>query len=449
MNQDTKRTIRIGALVTASALILMVFLFLVGTEQRIFSSKNRYRAQFRSASGLATGNPVQLSGVTVGTVEGIYLPRDPKNEKVQVRISVEKIYSERIRLDSRARVKKLGLIASDAYIDITPGSPEQPLLPPGSLIPTMEGADVDALIASGEDLVDNFVQISHSLKNVLNRIDHGEGLLGELTVDPQGGQKLTDSLRATLNRTNALLNQAQSGRGVVGRLLYDDAYASELTTSLSSSARSLQAILGDVQQSFESGEGALPALISDPQGRARINELVENLRLASENIAAFSAGLREGEGIVPRLINDREYGDTVLQEFHGLVARLNAIAQKIDEGEGSAGKLISDPSLYESVNDILIGINESRLLRYLIRNRQAAGIDKRYETVTGSGESSGKTPEAELPPAKTLPEAAPPPPPVDEQPPAVESQPAPPAPEETPPPATSTAPPSEPEPPPA
>jgi hypothetical protein len=53
---------------------------------------------------------------------------------------------------------------------------------------------------------------------------------------------------------------------------------------------------------------------------------------------------------------------------------------KVNRGEGTAGKLISDPSVYESVNDILIGINESKLLRWLIRNRQQSGIQKRYDT---------------------------------------------------------------------
>jgi len=53
---------------------------------------------------------------------------------------------------------------------------------------------------------------------------------------------------------------------------------------------------------------------------------------------------------------------------------------RINRGEGTAGKLISDPSVYESVNDILIGINESKLLRWLIRNRQQSGIQKRYDT---------------------------------------------------------------------
>ena len=379
MSRDNRRTLRIGLLVTAALAVLAFFIFFIGSEQNIFSKKYGYKVQFRSAAGLAVGNPVQLSGVTVGVVEDIYLPRDPARQKVDIRIAIDRKYHERVRLDSRARVKKLGLIAADSYVDITPGSPSQPILPPGSLIPAMDGTDVDALIASGEDLVDNFVQISHSLKNVLARIDAGEGLLGELTVEPEGGQRLTDTLMSTLNRTNSVLTQVQSGRGVMGRLLYDDAYAAELTSSLQSSAQSLQSVLANVQSGFESGEGVLPALLNDPAGRQRVDALVENLRVTSENLATFSAGLKEGEGLVPRLINDKEYGQEVLDEFRGLVVRLSEIARKVEEGEGTAGRLITDPTVYEAINDILIGINESRMLRFLIRNRQAAGIEKRYE----------------------------------------------------------------------
>ncbi|HUP65836.1 MAG TPA: MlaD family protein [Thermoanaerobaculia bacterium] len=392
MNKETSRTLKIGILVTASLVILMIFLFFIGSEQRIFSRKHRYQVQFRSAAGLATGNPVQLAGVTVGVVEDIYLPIDPSRQRVDIRISVEKKYAERIRLDSRARVKKLGLIAADSYIEITMGNPQQPALPPGSLIPALEGTDVDALIASGENLVDNFVQISHSLKNVLSRVDRGEGLLGELTTDPEGKQRITDTLMQTLNRTNSVLNQVQSGRGVMGRLLYDDAYAAELTASINDSARSMRAVLSELQTSLESGEGVIPALLNDPAGRERVDQLVENLRLSSENLRLFSEGLRTGEGLVPRLVNDREYGDEVLEEFRGLIARLSEIARKIEEGEGTAGRLISDPSMYEAVNDILIGINESRMLRYLIRNRQAAGIEQRYDAAVEVEESEPVTP---------------------------------------------------------
>jgi hypothetical protein len=83
--------------------------------------------------------------------------------------------------------------------------------------------------------------------------------------------------------------------------------------------------------------------------------------------------------LVPRLLNDKAYGDEALNEFTALVKQLNAVVTKLNNGEGTAGRLISDPSLYESVNDILIGINESKLLRWLIRSRQQAGIEKRVE----------------------------------------------------------------------
>jgi len=107
-------------------------------------------------------------------------------------------------------------------------------------------------------------------------------------------------------------------------------------------------------------------------------ELAENLRLTSSNLAEFSASFKTGQGLVPRLLNDKEYADQAMTEFGGLVKQLNEVVGKINNGKGTAGKLITDPTVYESINDILIGINESKLLRWLIRNRQQSGIEKRY-----------------------------------------------------------------------
>ena len=90
-------------------------------------------------------------------------------------------------------------------------------------------------------------------------------------------------------------------------------------------------------------------------------------------------------------IHLEQYGDQALSEFTLLVQQLNETVRKINNGEGTAGKLIADPSVYESINDILIGINESKLLRWLIRNRQQSGIEKRYdEQKTGAPVIPGK-----------------------------------------------------------
>ncbi|HET7712357.1 MAG TPA: MlaD family protein [Thermoanaerobaculia bacterium] len=398
-----QNTFRVGLLVAVTFAVLMVFVFFIGSEQKVFAKKNEYDVNLDNATGLAEGNPVKISGVTVGVVRDIRLPRDPKQREVQIQLMVDRKYEERIRGDSRARLKKLGLLAGDSYIDITPGSPRFDVLEPGSIIPAQRQANVDQLISSGEDLVDNFVAISHSLKNILTRVDRGEGLLGEITSSPQTKQRLTDTFLTTLNKTNAALSHIERGRGVVGRLIYDDKYGAQLTDSISSSAASLQVVATSVQRSFESGSGALPALLSDAEGKRRVMELVENLRVTSENLAAFSTSMRSGEGVIPRLLNDKVYGDQALAEFTLLVQQLNETVRKINSGEGTAGKLVTDPSVYESINDILIGINESKLLRWIIRSRQQKGIEKRVEEqrkvpATASPLSSKVAPPIDTPP---------------------------------------------------
>jgi len=378
--------------------VLMMFLFFIGSEQKIFSRKNEYKVRLDTVAGLAEGNPVKISGVTVGVVKDIYLPRDPRKKDVDITLMVDSKYSDRIRADSRARMKKLGLLSGDSYIDISPGSPRFDPLEPGSLIPAARQTNVDQLISSGEDLVDNLVQISYSMKNILARVDRGEGLIGELTSTPETKQRITETFLATLNKTNSILSHVESGKGLVGKLVYDDKYADQLTTSLAQTASSLQVVSANIQHSFDTGQGTLPALLSDPDGKKKVLELVENLRVTSANLATFSNSMQNGQGLVPRLLNDKQYGDQALSEFVMLVHQLNDAVGKLSNGQGTAGRLINDPSVYESINDILIGINESKMLRWMIRNRQERGIEKRIEI-------QQKTP----PPPVTKSEAAPPP----------------------------------------
>ncbi len=379
MVRNRDRSIRVGLLVGGALLVLMTFLFFIGSEQKIFARKNEYNVQLENVSGLAEGNPVRMSGVTIGVIKDIFLPHDPHMKNVRIQLMIDRKYADRVRGDSRARLKKIGLLTGDTYIEITPGSLKFAVMEAGSVIPAQKQTNVDQLISSGEDLVDNLVQISYSMKNILARVDRGEGLIGELTSSPETKQRLTDTLLATLNRTNAMLGHIESGKGVVGKFIYDDKYAEELSLSIAAGAQSLRAVATNVQQAFDTGDGMVPALLHDPEGKRKIYELVDNLRTTSANLAAFSSTLQSGQGIVPRLLNDKQYGDQALTEFTTLLQQLNDTVHKINNGEGTAGKIIADPSIYESINDILIGINESKLLRWLVRNRQQTGIQKRYD----------------------------------------------------------------------
>jgi hypothetical protein len=93
----------------------------------------------------------------------------------------------------------------------------------------------------------------------------------------------------------------------------------------------------------------------------------------------------------------------VAGDIEQVVERVDRLSVEVTQGEGTLAQLIRDPSVYQSINDILIGINESRVLRWLIRNRQGAGIDRRYEDAVEAGEvpplPPGPEPVGDQPPA--------------------------------------------------
>ena len=58
-----EKTIRVGLLVSASLLVLMIFVFFIGSEQKIFSRKNEYKVRLDNVTGLAEAVSVAPAGV--------------------------------------------------------------------------------------------------------------------------------------------------------------------------------------------------------------------------------------------------------------------------------------------------------------------------------------------------------------------------------------------------
>lgn len=401
------REIRVGLVVFVALAVLAVAIFLIGEKRNLFSSKHRYYIDFLSVSGLKAGNPVQLNGVDVGSVEAVVLPEDPAVEQIRVWIEVDAKYGERIRSPrvtgpgavearvpgeaSQARIKTLGLLG-DKYIEVTSGAPEFPIIPSGGEIPSAQPTDVDQLIASGEDVMDNVVEISASLSEILGRMERGEGLLGDLTMDSPSGRRLRDSLVGTSESLERISHRIETGEGPLPRLIGDREMADQLARSLDR----FESILASVEQ----GQGLLPGLLNDPSTRQRFDQTLATLQQVAQDLHGFTADLETSDALLPRLVNDEQYGREITEEVRQIVDRLSAVSEQLTSGEGTAGRLIYDPEIYEAVNDIIVGVNESRVLRWLLRNRQKKGIDKRYEETVEEMEGQGQTP----PPLDRLPE---------------------------------------------
>lgn len=387
MPPEQGASVRVGLLVITALVFLVGGVFLIGEQNSLFRSKLRYDVRFSSVGGLQEGNPVQLNGVHVGTVHAVVLPENPGARGLIVTVEIDARYRERIREDSQARIKTLGLLG-DKYIELTSGSPQAAIVPDGGEIATAEATDVDRLLATGEDVAENIVSISTSLKGILERMERGEGMLGELMKSRQPGEPgLADTLTGINEAVNALTEGFKTGGGPVPRMLHDEELGNQVASMLARFER--------LAAELETGEGPIQALLRDTGLRDRLVKSVENLEQATGELRNAARAFEDGEGLLPRLLNDAALAESMTREIQQLLERLNTLTGKLTEGEGTVAKLLDDPSIYEALNDVVIGIDESKMLRWLIRNRQKAGIKKRFR----DQQSESPTADESLPPS--------------------------------------------------
>ncbi|HSS44550.1 MAG TPA: MlaD family protein [Thermoanaerobaculia bacterium] len=395
------RRFRVGIVVLIALVAVMVSIFTIGRRANLFRKKFPYETRFDSASGLVTGNPVRLNGVNVGTVLEVVLSGDPADRTVRVVYDVDRRAAPRLRKGTHASIKTIGLLG-DKYIELEGGTAEEPVVEIGGEIPPAPGAGIEKLLEGGGDLVPDLAAIARSLKNILVRTEQGKGFLGALTSEGEESARLGNSLHATLVSLNTILKKVETGHGLAGKLLADDRYGRETGESLQAAIHSIQSVFRKIDESLRTNTGAIPALLSEPEGKKKVYALVDNLSAAALSLARVTESLEKGDGTIPLLLRDEKLGKEFTNNLRNFSRSLDSIGRKLDEGKGTAGRLINDPSLFDAANHLVVGVNQSSLLRALIRNRQKAGIKKDYdETVRKQTERVSNEPEETAQPTPT------------------------------------------------
>ena len=60
-----------------------------------------------------------------------------------------------------------------------------------------------------------------------------------------------------------------------------------------------------------------------------------------------------------RLIDDRAYGDRLLAKLDRAIEDLASVVAKLDRGEGTLGKLVNDPALYDESKGLVHDMRSS------------------------------------------------------------------------------------------
>src|SRR5215216_5353712 len=107
MEVITKQKVKIGLFVLCGLIILLSFVFFIGSKKNMFTKTFRVFGTFHNAGGLQTGNNVLFGGVNVGTVEDITILSDTM---VRVNLIIQSKMSKFITKDAIATVGSDGLM---------------------------------------------------------------------------------------------------------------------------------------------------------------------------------------------------------------------------------------------------------------------------------------------------------------------------------------------------
>jgi phospholipid/cholesterol/gamma-HCH transport system substrate-binding protein len=155
----------------------------------------RARAEFSQVGGLEPGATVRLSGIDAGVVEGLVPPVRP-GDPVGVMLRLDAKLKPLIRADAIARVVTQGVVGAKV-IEITPGQPDAPPLPPGGVLRSETPIEIADLLRDASETLRQIDEVAVAARDGLGEINaiaatirSGQGSLGRLVQDEEAYERL-------------------------------------------------------------------------------------------------------------------------------------------------------------------------------------------------------------------------------------------------------------------
>lgn len=327
--------LRVGITVVVAAVALMLVIFLMSSSTGIFTNKIQLYAYFDNAEGLRPGAPVRLQGVDIGNVTGINVVANHGTTPVEIRMKVGTRYSL-LRHDSLASLETAGVLG-ESFVDIDSANAKGGPAKDGDTLITINKPDLQDVVKASQTSLENVNTLVKRLDRIVASIESGEGTVGKLIYDPS----LYNRLNKTVNEAQDLVADISSGKGSIGRLVESD----DLYNKLNKDIDKLDGIVNEIN----SGQGTVGKLIKDPSLYNNANET-----------------MTKAKNLLP---SDPEFA----RKLQATVENMHSLTTKMNEGQGSVGKLFNDPSVYNNTDKLL---TEARGLMQAIRENP-----KKYLTI--------------------------------------------------------------------
>ena len=288
---------KVGALtVIAVTIIVLGFNFLRG--KTIFKSGNFIYAKYHDTKGLIVSNPVYVNGYQVGTVFEIENLNANLSE-ISVAIKLNNTYQ--IPTNSIATIQENPLGTNSIYITL------------GTAADYLKNGDT-VRTAPATSLLGDFMN----------------------TLSPMGEQfkKTIDELRKVLVNVNSVMDDQNK------------ANFKELIANLTKTSDNLNKSMASIQQMVDKQGGSIA------QTAENLNGFTKNLADNNKKISNIINNLDS----TSQSIKDANLNKTI-KEIQTALAGINLTLQKLNSGNGTAAKIMNDPSVYTELKNTINSVN--------------------------------------------------------------------------------------------
>src|SRR5499427_281789 len=266
-----------------------------------------YRTYLRYAGGLEPGASVLFGGINVGKVTAVR-PWTSDPTKIEILVSVK----QNTPLNEKS-VAKLGLVSvmSGAALSITTGSNEAKRLPPGSAIQSQEAASLDEIAGKMAGVADNANGLITEVRGELQGIS-GDARTLLANLNTVTGKPNQQRIQAVLDNVNGML---ATERPKIDRLTdqlnelsqHADQTIQNVNGTVTDMREPIRTDLAELQNTLQQAK----QLLGDMQVMVRandykINDTVENLRTATDNLDQLTDSLKQRPWSLIRIKQPKE-----------------------------------------------------------------------------------------------------------------------------------------------
>ena len=323
-------------------------------------------ALFDDVTGLAERSQVHMSGVPVGFVESISLDSETSRAKVTLRVDDEvKLHAGLAApgggVKNGASVSRVqASFIGDYHLALAPGI-DGPLLGEGDRIPN---AISDTGIGAAVKEISEVTKLFPKIDRIVDDVGRITAAAAEVYGGDPGVQRLETIAMDMQEAVGNIRTISEDIRGFV---------SNNVITQSDSIAR----IVANVER-FTEHAVELSAVAEGRAGR-----ILTNLEIATKDVRELVAGSRdEAADAISAARRVLERVEGAMGGVDNTLSSVGEIARKIDEGQGTIGKLVNDDTLVTGLEDIVEDAGE--MVGRVSRLRARVGLRTEYNVLGNS-----------------------------------------------------------------